>query len=277
MACSHPSLSAVLGAAWLCVGCQFQEGPTQNVATEQTTTQKSRVEATEMFEDTLSLSSTPQFDVPPMRELMGMVKPSEDDAFAELPARVSSRSGLYLRDEACQAFIRMYDAAAIDGLTLTALSATRPFHHQASIWNRKWNRPQAMGMSPIERARDILQYSSMPGTSRHHWGTDVDIFSLEPSDFERGEGARILAWLREHAEQFGFVEVYTKEEGRPGYQPEAWHWSYLPLSGPFLRAINEAYRKENLPEFEGFEGASVSDSLRIVEDYINGINPVLVN
>ena len=213
--------------------------------------------------------------VPPLTELLGHVTPAKDSAFAELPARVSSRKGLFLRTEAHETYIQMYDAAEKDGVILTALSATRPFSHQASIWNRKWKRPQAMGMAPLERARDILKYSSMPGTSRHHWGTDVDIHSLEPSDFDAGEGAKVVAWLRNHAGRFGFVEVYTEDDARPGYQPEAWHWSYLPLSGPFLSAINDANEKGTLPPLEGFEGAFVADSLHVLRDYVNGINATL--
>ena len=180
-----------------------------------------------------------------------------------------------MRKEASAAFQRMYDAAKEDGLTLTALSATRPFSHQASIWNRKWNRPQAMGLAPFDRALGILRYSSMPGSSRHHWGTDVDVYSLDPETFESGEGAQALAWLREHAGNFGFVEVYTADSLRPGYQPEAWHWSYLPLAGPYLEAINDAAAKGTLPRFEGFEGAELADSLRIVEDFVNGVNRAL--
>jgi len=213
--------------------------------------------------------------VPPLTELLGHVTPAQDSAFAELPAGVSSRKGLFLRTEAHDAFLKMYAAAEKDGVTLTALSATRPFAHQASIWNRKWKRPQAMGMAPLDRARDILKYSSMPGTSRHHWGTDVDIHSLEPSDFDEGEGAKVVAWLRNHAGRFGFAEVYTEDEHRPGYQPEAWHWSYLPLAGPFLDAINHAHQKGALPQLEGFEGAFLADSLEVIREYVNGINAKL--
>ena len=213
--------------------------------------------------------------IPPIPELLGHVNPAQDTAFEALPERMSSRAGLFLREEACAAFQRMYDSAREDGLTLTALSATRPFGHQASIWNRKWNRPQAMGMAPFDRALDILRYSSMPGSSRHHWGTDVDVYSLDPETFESGEGAQVLAWLRKHAGNFGFVEVYTADSLRPGYRPEAWHWSYLPLAGPYLNAINDAATKGTLPRFEGFEGAELADSLRIVEDFVNGVNRAL--
>ena len=223
----------------------------------------------------ISAPEAPSVIVPPLRKLLGHVNPATDSAFEALPARMSSRSGLFLRKEACEAFQRMHDAAKEKGITLTALSATRPFGHQASIWNRKWNRPQAMGMAPFDRAMHILRYSSMPGSSRHHWGTDVDVYGLEPEAFETEEGANVLAWLREEAGNFGFVEVYTADTLRSGYQPEAWHWSYLPLSGPYLRAINAAATQGTLPRFEGFEGAELADSLRIIEDFVNGINRAL--
>ena len=208
---------------------------------------------------------------PPLEELLGNVRPADDSAFSELPARMSYREGLYLRTEARDAFMAMYDSALAVGIRLTALSATRTFRHQRSIWNGKWARPQYMGWSDIEKARDILLYSSMPGSSRHHWGTDVDIYSLEPEDFESGTGAKVLQWLREHAREFGFQEVYTPDPGRPGYQPEAWHWSYMPLAAAYLEAINDAQQSGQLPEFQGFDGAHTADEVGIVSNYINGI------
>ena len=162
----------------------------------------------------VEIDSMPRVNIPPLRELMGRVSPTQDSAFAPIPSELCSRDGMHLRREARDAFVRMHGAAAAEGISLTALSATRTFGHQASIWNRKWNGAQRMGMAPVDRALDILRFSSMPGSSRHHWGTDVDMHSLEPADFEQGEGARTLAWLRTHAGDFGFVEVYT-----PGSQP----------------------------------------------------------
>ena len=82
----------------------------------------------------------------------------------------------------------------------------------------------------------------------------------------------MLFWLREEAGNFGFVEVYTADTLRSGYQPEAWHWSYLPLAGPLFEAINDAVTEGTLPRFEGFEGAELADPLRIIEDFVNGIN-----
>ena len=218
------------------------------------------------------VDSIPDVSIPPLRELMGRVSPTQDSAFAPIPSELCSRNGMHLRREARDAFVRMHEAAAADGISLQALSATRTFGHQASIWNRKWNGAQRMGMAPVDRALDILRFSSMPGSSRHHWGTDVDIHSLEPADFEQGEGARTLAWLRTHAGDHGFVEVYTPNADRSGYQPEAWHWSYAPLSVPFLQALNAASPEEKRAVFEGFEGASLADSVDILGRYVNGVS-----
>ena len=218
------------------------------------------------------VDSIPDLNIPPLRELMGRVSPTQNSAFAPIPSELCSRDGMHLRREARDAFVRMYEAAAAEGISLTALSATRTFGHQTSIWNRKWNGAQRMGMAPVDRALDILQFSSMPGSSRHHWGTDVDMHSLEPADFEQGKGARALAWLRTHAGDHGFVEVYTPDADRLGYQPEAWHWSYAPLSVPFLQALNAAPPKEKRAVFEGFEGASLADSVDILGRYVNGVS-----
>ena len=219
-----------------------------------------------------AVDSIPDVSIPPLRELMGRVSPTQDTAFAPIPAALCSRDGMHLRREARDAFVRMHEAAAAEGISLKALSATRTFGHQASIWNRKWNGAQRMGMAPVDRALDILRFSSMPGSSRHHWGTDVDMHSLEPADFEQGEGAQTLAWLRAHAGDYGFVEVYTPDAERPGYQPEAWHWSYAPLSVPFLKALNAASPAEKRTVFEGFEGASLADSVDIMGRYVNGVS-----
>ena len=224
------------------------------------------------FSREAAVDSIPDVSIPPLRELMGRVSPTQDSAFAPIPAALCSRDGMHLRREARDAFVRMHEAAAAEGISLKALSATRTFGHQASIWNRKWNGAQRMGMAPVDRALDILRFSSMPGSSRHHWGTDVDMHSLEPADFEQGEGAQTLAWLRAHAGDHGFVEVYTPDAERPGYQPEAWHWSYAPLSVPFLMALNAASPAETRAIFEGFEGASLADSVDILGRYVNGVS-----
>ena len=52
-------------------------------------------------------------------------------------------------------------------------------------------------MDSISAVKEIMKYSSMPSTSRHHWGTDIDLNSLENSYFEKGEGKKYsIGWLQ---------------------------------------------------------------------------------
>lgn len=205
---------------------------------------------------------------PTKDELMGRISPGADTSFVELPARMCSRPGMYLRKEVADSLVIMHRAARQDGIDLTVLSATRPFSHQRSIWERKWGRSQYMGWQGVDKALDILTYSSMPGSSRHHWGTDVDLHSLDPMVFESGEGARTVAWLRKHGPGYGFEEVYTLDSSRTGYQPEPWHWSFAPLAKPFLDTYLDSVSTADFDQFLGSEHAS---DVRIIEDFVRGV------
>ena len=81
----------------------------------------------------------------------------------------------------------MYNAALLEGVELKIVSGTRNFHQQKSIWERKWN-ANIKSMDSLSSVKEILKYSSMPCTSRHHWGTDIDLNDLNNSYFEYGKG-----------------------------------------------------------------------------------------
>jgi len=71
----------------------------------------------------------------------------------------------------------------------------------------------------------------------------------------------------------GYHQTYTsKEDGRSGYNEEAWHWSYLPLAGPMLEEYNRVITYENL---SGFSGSNSAAKARVLEDFVNGIAPNL--
>lgn len=110
----------------------------------------------------------------------------------------------------------------------------------------------------------------MPGSSRHHWGTDIDLNSLENNYFLSGEGKRIYMWLSSHAKDYGFAQVYTNPEPtlRPGYAEEKWHWSYLPLANNYLKQYNALITHSMIT---GFHGAELNQQLQIIENYVNGI------
>jgi LAS superfamily LD-carboxypeptidase LdcB len=159
---------------------------------------------------------------------------------------------------------------------LTIISATRNFEAQKRIWENKWEgRTQVEGKNLTtvkdakQRARLILLYSSMPSTSRHHWGTDMDLNSLENSFFESGQGLKIYKWLTAHGAEYGFCQPYTsKTGGRMGYEEEKWHWSYLPLSGLFL---DEYKMQVTYKDIKGFAGSEVAQSIDVIKNYVMGV------
>ena len=140
---------------------------------------------------------------------------------------------LYLNKQAYNAFVSMFNHAKTEGVSLKIMSGTRNFAEQKIIWERKWEKYNYL--ASIERTQKILEYSSMPSTSRHHWGTDIDLNSFTNSYFETEQGARVYKWLIKNANNYGFHQVYTeKPTGRTGYNLERWHWSYLPLASIYL-------------------------------------------
>ncbi len=215
-----------------------------------------------------------------LKYIMGKFIPEEDHYFVRISEDYADRTGMYLRKEAYQSFLRMYEAAKLAGIELQIRSATRNFDYQKGIWERKWtgetilstgeNAATAFPESK-DRALKILNYSSMPGTSRHHWGTDIDLNKFNNEWFETGEGLQLFEWLEAHAHEYGFCRPYTaKGPNRPeGYNEEKWHWSYTPLSDE-LTNLAETYLKENM--ITGFMGSEVAEELEVVKNYVLGIN-----
>jgi LAS superfamily LD-carboxypeptidase LdcB len=211
--------------------------------------------------------------------LLGKFEPASDGRFvkiADLYGKGSAKGG-YLRKEAYDAFVKMAEAAKKDGVNLYIISATRNFHSQKTIWENKWNgntMVEGKNLTTVEnleeRAKLILLYSSMPSTSRHHWGTDMDLNSLNNDYFLKGDGLRIYEWLTAHAASFGFCQPYTtKADGkRTGYEEEKWHWSYLPLSSVLLREYQSAVTYDDIA---GFQGSDVARNVKMIENYVNGV------
>ena len=140
-------------------------------------------------------------------ELKGDIDPSQHPGFAPVPSNLTYKSSIYLRTEALEALEDMAAAARSDGINLQVVSAMRTWSHQRRIWNGKWNSARFMGFTGAARASEILRYSSMPGSSRHHWGTDVDLNALENEHFESGAGAAVYAWLLANAYDSGCAGV----------------------------------------------------------------------
>ena len=212
--------------------------------------------------------------------IMGKFNPVKHKDFVLIDKKLANRGGMYLRKQAYEDFKKMAAAAQKEGIKLTIVSATRAFDVQKGIWEGKWlgrrkiesNKDASIAYpDPKTRALKILEYSSMPGTSRHHWGTDIDINALTNSYFEKGTGLKVYEWLTKHAATYGYCQPYTaKGKDRPdGYNEEKWHWSYLPLSLPLTNQCKSHLKNEMI---SGFKGSEVATEIDVVGKYVLGIN-----
>ena len=106
----------------------------------------------------------------------------------------------------------------------------------------------------------------MPSTSRHHWGTDIDINSVNPEYFETAKGKKEYEWLVKNAPAFGYCQVYSPMgiERPDGYQEEKWHWSYLPIAGKLTQAYAQQIGDKDI---KGFEGATAAAEIQMVQKY----------
>jgi LAS superfamily LD-carboxypeptidase LdcB len=197
--------------------------------------------------------------------------------------------GINLRLEAHEAFLQMKKAAYSDGIDLKIVSSYRSFERQEIIWERKYIRyTEDDGMPPLKALDKIIEYSTIPGTSRHHWGTDIDIVDgyrkvegdvLVPEKFgSGGPYADLKKWMDENSEDFGFFLVYTDEPKRRGFKYEPWHYSYAPISKPMLSAfrrinILQLLRQE---EFYGSEHFTTGFVKNYVRNNILDINSALL-
>ncbi|KFK96856.1 MULTISPECIES: M15 family metallopeptidase [unclassified Serratia (in: enterobacteria)] len=166
-----------------------------------------------------------------------------------------------LQPAAVEAFRAMQRAAKAAGFDLQPASTFRDFDRQLAIWNGKFcgERPvldkdsQPIDITPLsaaERCEAIMRWSALPGASRHHWGSDLDIYDpsllptgqklqLEPWEYlEGGYFYPLNQWLTEHMADFGFYRPFTEEQG--GVAAEPWHLSYRPLAQEAERLLTPA-------------------------------------
>ncbi len=162
--------------------------------------------------------------------------------------------GNKMQAEAAVAFSHLCQDASRAGFELAIASSFRSFDRQLAIWNGKVSgaRPvyddagqsiMVAKLTPAQLIHAILRFSALPGTSRHHWGTDVDVYDLaamgegycvqlSPREVATGGVFDPLhCWLDERMashESHGFYRPYSRDIG--GVAIERWHLSYAPIS-----------------------------------------------
>ena len=272
----HITLILTLTALLACSNHKAQN--TTNQPQNQQTSPSDNSESSDLSEKSDSFLIPHSSLLIPKEMLLGKFNPATDTNFVVIPDHMSTYKGLYCEKQTFNAYLAMRDSAQKEGITLTIISATRNFDRQRQIWERKWNSNNAQctmhnaqlkdTTADIAKIRSIMRYSSMPGTSRHHWGTELDFISAETNYWTHGEGLRIYNWLCANAHKFGFFQPYTADPTRTGYAEERWHWSYAPLSKPYLEAYKQKITAEDI---SGFSGSYIVDSLNIIESHVFGI------
>lgn len=148
--------------------------------------------------------------------------------------------------EVAQDLRRLVAAAEQAGYKMEIASGFRSYQRQSLIWNRKYAGETAIldseslpldaaQLTDTEKLWAILRWSALPGASRHHWGTDFDVFSrnslpvdtqlqLEPWEYFEGHQHSFYQWLEANADEFGFFFPYRKDLG--GVAVEPWHISH---------------------------------------------------
>ena len=151
---------------------------------------------------------------------------------------------IQLERETYNAFIKMKDAAENDGIKIKLVSGFRDFYRQQTIWNNKYKKfTEEFLLDGPSAIQEIIRFSTIPGTSRHHWGTEIDIIDknfeneknlLISKKYEEGGIFNSLKkWMDKNSEKFGFYIVYDDNDKRPGFEYEPWHYTYKPVSDSY--------------------------------------------
>ncbi|MEA3448417.1 MAG: M15 family metallopeptidase [Bacteroidota bacterium] len=223
-----------------------------------------------------------QDKIPTSNELIGKINPITHPDFVKADSTLTYFPEIYLRKHTYEAFLKMHQAALKDSIDLIIRSGTRTFYEQRYLWNQKFTGKRKHGkgylnqhLSDSAKVANLLAYTAVPGTSRHHWGTDIDINETSHVYFKRGKGKKVYGWLQENAADYGFYQVYVPfgNKRTTGYNTEEWHWTYKPESDKFTRAYRD---KVSYKALTGFHGDSEIQKFEIIKNYVYGINSDLL-
>lgn len=184
--------------------------------------------------------------------------------------------------EVVKPFLVLQSKARQQGFELSIASGYRSFDRQLLIWNEKvsgvrpviddhGNTIDLKELSPWQQVQAILRWSALPGTSRHHWGTDLDVFdkAAVAEDYQlqlsvdevadSGPFGPMHLWLDQqilNQQAEGFFRPYNVDRG--GVSPERWHLSY----GPLARSMQSSLDVDGLRKL--WESVPLSHSETII-------------
>ncbi|HHC81021.1 MAG TPA: D-alanyl-D-alanine carboxypeptidase family protein [Flavobacteriia bacterium] len=196
--------------------------------------------------------------------------------------------GYRLLKRAHEAFLDMDSAARKHGMRIRVVSSYRSFYHQNLIWTRKYNRYRSRKLSPKTAVEYNIRYTAIPGSSRHHWGTEIDVvdgsiktsrYPLNTKNFHGyGIYKNFREWMDENAYKYGYFRVYTNDHTRRGFKYEPWHYSFAELAKPMLKEYTERDVQNILKEQELLGKKYFTETFikQYTKDNILGINKNLL-
>lgn len=194
-------------------------------------------------------------------------------------------------------FRQLRDDARREGFDLQIHSGFRSFDRQISIWNRKaTGKPAVLDsaarpldietLTKRELVFAILRWSALPGASRHHWGTDLDVYdhAAKPDGYEielipdevnpGGMFGPMHEWLDDRIDadrSYGFFRPYDRDRG--GVAPERWHLSHAPVADGYLRRLTVPSLREAIERSDMQLAETVlADLDEIYERFVININ-----
>jgi LAS superfamily LD-carboxypeptidase LdcB len=171
------------------------------------------------------------------------------------PPLVEIEPGQYVHEDISKDVLVLKQQAALQSINVNIASGFRSVERQLAIWNAKWSGHKPLlsrdgdalkpaALTDEEKLKAILTWSALPGASRHHWGTDIDVYdkyALEkagqklqlvvPEYEHNGPCAALSEWLEQHAQQMGFTRPFEKDNG--GVAREPWHLSHIETASRF--------------------------------------------
>ena len=180
-----------------------------------------------------------------------------------------------LHQQLVPALVDLQQKALQEGFDLRVVSGFRSYERQQLIWEEKLSGKRKIfshdgknllsvdSLSDQEKVDSILRWSAFPGTSRHHWGSDFDLYDanaiakedlqLIPSEYlEGGPLHPLTLWLDDliDGNEIPFFKPYR--EDHDGVAIEPWHLSYRPIADSFLQLytlelFQEVVASSNLP------------------------------
>ncbi len=204
-------------------------------------------------------------------------------------SHLASYSNIMLEFETLQAYRQMKEEAARDGIQLQTISGFKSFEYERNIYESEYYSLSRDGYSDIDIFNTITTYAPIPGTSRYHWGTEIDVVDLaidmphgylidEENYIEDGIFYHLTQWMEQNATKFGFYQPYTNDSYRKGFAFEPWHYSYRPAATKIIKQININALTEKIrqQDIDGLSNIPSSYLPNYLEEYVFGVNKALL-